>query len=457
MLVLLLALLFTGVSALAQAPPRDEVAAGIDAIAAEALARPTAGLSIAVARDGKIVFARGYGVADLKEKRPVTSETVFHIDSISKNILAAVLLQLVDDDKLSLDDEVSHYLPEVSGHSKHVPIRQLLNHTSGIFDFTSLPQAEANERLNLDHKQVLALFKDKPADFAPGTSWRYGNSSFYLAGMVVERVAGREYATYVREKLFRPLGMKSAQLCDTQPPAPGCAAGTVVKDGHLADAPPISWKLPWAAGAICASASDLVQWQLALEAGQVVKPETLTLMRKPTVLPGGTTIDYGLGTRLGVLGDHRVVGHTGSGGGFSSVLESFPDDHLIIVVLTNTDNRRAAFLAGKIARTVLHLPTVRPLDLPVPKGELEALLGRFGRSDSAVENFEKDGKLRFRPDGDKGSGVPLLRQAPFVYALDEERGVHFQARDDRATCGQLYIGGLMLDAVFRAQQGASAK
>jgi CubicO group peptidase (beta-lactamase class C family) len=111
--------------------------------------------------------------------------------------LTAVVLQLVDERKIDLDDDVTKYVPEAPTHGHRVTVRQLLNHTSGIYSFTSLPEAEANERLDLNHEQVLALFKDKPFDFEPGTSWRYDNSGFYLAGMVVERVTKHEYGAYV--------------------------------------------------------------------------------------------------------------------------------------------------------------------------------------------------------------------------------------------------------------------
>jgi len=448
--MVLCAILFPYLAIIARGSPEDELAAGVDAIAKEALARPSAGISVAVARDGKIIFTRGYGVVDLKQGAPVTPATVFHIDSISKNILAAALLQLVDAGKLNLDDDISRYVPEARPAAANVTIRQLLNHTSGLFNFTSLPDAEANELLDLNHQQVLELFKDRPADFQPGASWRYNNSAFYLAGMVVERVSGREYATYLHEKLFLPLGMKSAQLCDSQSPAPDCAAGSVVKDGRLADPAPISWKLPWAGGAICASASDLAQWQIALESGKIVKPATLTLMRTATTLRDGTKIDYGLGTRLGMIGDHHAFGHTGSGGGYSATLLSLPGDHLVVVVLTNTDNGRAPFLAAKIVHAVLNLPNPKALDLPVPKEEMAALLGRFGPPDSGVENFAKGDRLRFRLAGDKGEGQPLQREAPWIYDCGDEREVHFQVRDGRATCGQLYVGGLMLETLFRA-------
>jgi len=212
-------------TATAQTVKADRLSDRIDALAHGLLSRNIAGVSIAVARDEKVVFTRGYGMANVQHSVAVTPDTVFHIASISKNILAAVLLQLVDEGKLSLDDDVTKYVPEAPTQSRRVTIRQLLNHTSGIYSFTSLPEADANERLDLTHAQVLALFKGKPFDFEPGAAWRYDNSAFYLAGMVVERVTKQEYGAYVREHVFKPLGMSSASLCYARMVVPHLASG----------------------------------------------------------------------------------------------------------------------------------------------------------------------------------------------------------------------------------------
>src|SRR5437764_8629671 len=338
----------------AQTPP-TELSDRVDALANKMLSRPVAGISVAVARNGQVVLARGYGMANLEHSVAVTPETVFHIASISKNILAAVVLELVDESKLQLDDDVTKYVPEAPTQGRHVTVRQLLNHTSGIYSFTSLPNADDNERLELTHDQVLGLIKDKPFDFEPGTRWRYDNSAFYIAGMVVERVTKQEYGAYVREHVFKPLGMNSASMCDARMVVPDLASGYEVDGGALVNAAFVSWKLPFAAGAVCATATDLAKWQAALDSGRVLTPSSLALMRTPTTLADGTKIDYGLGTRLGSLDGHRVLGHTGSGGGFRTVLASFPDDHLTIVVLINTEDGSAppAAIAAEIAQAAL--------------------------------------------------------------------------------------------------------
>lgn len=438
-----------GGTARAQLPTNEALGNRVDAIAKQMLSRLAAGISVAVARDGQVVLARGYGMANLEHSVPVTPQTVFHIASISKNILSAVVLQLVDEGKLRLDDDVTKYVPEAPTRGHHVTVRQLLNHTSGIYSFTSLPDAANNERFELTNEQVLGLIKDKPFEFQPGTRWRYDNSAFHLAGMVVERVTKQGYGAYVREHVFKPLGMSSASLCYARMVVPHLASGYEVDGGALVNAEFMTWKLPFAGGAICATATDLLKWQAALDSGRVLTQSSLALMRTPTTLADGTKIDYGLGTRLGSLDGHRVLGHTGSGGGFRTVLASFPDDHLTVAVLINTDDRSAppASMAADIARAALGLKNHALLDLPVPSEELATLSGKYDSDDGIVEIFARDGKLHFRILESQTEGV-LLSQAENVYAIDENVEVHFVMSGRRAW-SMVYNGGLFLDAKYR--------
>jgi CubicO group peptidase (beta-lactamase class C family) len=438
-------------TALAQLPASEELGNRVDAIAKQMLTRPVAGISVAVARDGQVVIARGYGMANLEHSVAVTPETVFHIASISKNILAAVVLELVDEGRLRLDDDVIKYVPEAPTQGRHVTVRQLLNHTSGIYSFTSLPDADNNERFDLTHEQVLGLIKDKTFDFEPGSRWRYDNAAFYLAGMVVERVTKQEYGAYVREHVFKPLEMSSASLCDARMVVPHLASGYELDRGALVNAAFMTWKLPFAAGAVCATASDLLKWEAALDTGRVLTPSSLALMRTPTTLADGTKIDYGLGTRLGSLDGHRVLGHTGSGGGFRNVFESFPDDHLTIVILMNLGDAASpppVAIAAEIARAALGLKKNALLDLTVPGAELATLSGKYDSDEGPVEIFARDGKLHYRIPGSQIEGV-VRRQAENVYAIDENTEAHFLVSGGRAAWSMVYIGGLLMDAKYR--------
>jgi D-alanyl-D-alanine carboxypeptidase len=419
----------------------------VDTIARKTLERPVLGISIALANHERVVFARGYGFADLARTVPITSETGFHVASISKNIEAGAILQLAEQGRLSLDDEVTRHVPDAPVHGRHVTLRQLLNHTSGIHNYTSLPDEDKNEQLDLTHEQVLGLIRDAPLDFDPGTSWRYSNSGFYLAGMIAENVARQPYATLVRDRIFTPLQMQSSSLCDASIAVPNLASGSEVSHGKLVPAAKMSWKLPFAAGGVCSTASDLLKWQIALNKEHVVSKRSLALMRAPTLLADGSSIDYGLGTRIGLLDGHRLFGHTGSGGGFTTVLETFPDDKLSIAVLINTGSDGAATeLAGAIARAVLGLTPIALRDIPVPAEELACIPGIYDSDEGPVELLAVDGKLHFQIPGFQGTSGVGTRQGRYSYAIDADRRVHFLCVPDRSRWAQVYSAGLMIDA-----------
>ena len=438
----------TGLLTGAAAPGAPDVAAARRAAreeATRALGRSVAGVQIAVAHDRTLAFVDSFGLADAGEHRPLGNDTVFHIASISKNILAAVVVRLAEQRRLSLDDDVTKYVVDAPTHGARITVRQLLNHTSGLYSFTARPDAEANEQKVLSHQQVIGLFKDHPLDFPPGSSWRYDNSAFYLAGMVVEAVTGRPYADYVRDDVFRPLGMTSSSLCGAHD-VPGIASGHTVASGALATTA-ITWSLPFAAGAVCATAADLTRWQSGLESGRFISRQSLAMMRSPTVLADGSRIDYGLGTRIGAIGRHAIFGHTGSGGGFATLLMTAPDAKLTLAVLTNTDTAPPFDIAELTMRAALQEPRQPLLDLDAPADELAAIAGIYDSDEGRLE-FSACGRRLCAHVPDPSNPTPALRQGSNRY--DARPGI--EARFDRthgAPWVFVYGGGLLMDAKRR--------
>jgi len=441
--------LFVATGLLTAAAPNALDMSGVRRAAREeatrALGRPVAGIQIAVAHDGSLVFVDSFGLADAAGHRPVTNDTVFHVASISKNILAAVVVRLVEQHRLSLDDDVTKYVASAPTHGVRITVRQLLNHTSGLYSFTSRSDAEANEQKVLSHEQVIGLFKDQPLDFPPGSSWRYDNSAFYLAGMVVEAVTGRLYADYIRDEVFRALGMTSSSLCGAHD-IPGMASGHDVVSGALT-ATSITWSLPFAAGAVCATAADLARWQSALESGRFISPQSLAMMRSPTVLADGSRIDYGLGTRIGAIGRHAIFGHTGGGGGFATMLMTAPDAKLTVAVLTNTATAPPYDIAELTIRAALHEPRQPLLDLDAPADELAAIAGLYDSDEGRLEFFACGRKLCHRmPDG--STPTPALRQGRNRYGAKPGIEARFDPTHG-APWAFVYEGGLFMDAKRR--------
>jgi D-alanyl-D-alanine carboxypeptidase len=428
----------------------SDLVARVDHIASQSLGN-RAGMSVAVVRASETIIAKGYGFANVEQRAPATADTVYHIDSITKHITAGAILSLVEQGKLSLDDPVTAFVPQLGERWSKVRIRHLLSHTSGSESFTDLPTWGPQERLDVTPNDILALVRDVPFHFEPGTSWRYNNTGFYLLGMVIEKVAGQSYADYMTDHVFQPLGMTATRYGDFRPIIANRASGYELDHGTLVNAEPMSWKAPFAGGALCSTVMDLVRWERALEHRELIGPATLKLMRSPTIIDG-VSLDYGFGTRIGTLGGHRVVGHTGNGGGFRNVLFRFPDDDLTIVVLTNTDGGEpsAGLIASRIARAVLGIADELLRDEPLPSALGEELSGTFESAEGAMIVSVRDGKLGFQ-SAPQGPFTPLRYQGKRAFAILPDVTLIMMPDSGKAQWGVLYVGGIFIDAGRRVR------
>lgn len=360
-LVLTISIAFPPSRAVAQPPSLPTLTARIDSAAQDWVAkRVVPGVSIAVSRGGETVYAKAFGQADLELGVPVRPETVFEIGSITKQFTAAAILQLAEQGQLTLDDPLSKYFPDWPAPGRTATITQLLNHTSGIKSYTSVEAWRSLMALPLSHDSIVALFEHEPADFPPGADWRYDNSGYYLLGLIIEKVTGQPYGSYVAEHLFQPVGLTSTRYCGSNAIVPHRAAPySRGPDSSFVNAAPIYVDQAFAAGGICSTAGDLLAWTRALQSGQVVKPASYQAMTTPIPLPSGKPQRYGFGLGLSELAGHRGVGHGGGINGFSSMLMSYPDDGVIIAVLVNLDGGTAR-IPQSVARWALGLRDSTP-------------------------------------------------------------------------------------------------
>lgn len=336
----------------------DPLAATIDQLAGDAVAhKETQAVSIAVLRHGQVTFAKGYGYANIVDQRAADDRTVYRIGSLTKQFTAAAIVQLVEAGKLALADDVRKYLPALPiPDGVTVTIDQLLHHTSGMPSYTELPGFEEMIGKAMTPTEIVALIKDKPWDFPPGTKWNYSNTGYVVLGMVVEKVGGEPYAKYLHDHVIAPAGLRATGYCDERAPDPHRAAGYRQRgDGSLENAKSIDMTVPFSAGAMCSTASDLVHWTDALAHGKVVSAAGYQKMTTSHGLAGQQP--YGYGLELGDLKGHRTIFHNGGINGFVSELHVFPDDDVAIAVLTNTESRAAGALVHAIARAALHVPS----------------------------------------------------------------------------------------------------
>ena len=414
----------------------------IDALVAETMERGhLAGVSVFVSQRGKTLLEKGYGKASIEHGVLVTPQTVFHLASITKHFTAAAVLFLAQQGKLSLDAPISRYLSGGPPAWSGIHVRDLLNHTAGFRSFTDLPDwTEASERLDHPRDELFRLIAQQPQEFAPRSGWKYNNAAVWLAGLVIEKVTGKAYGEFMRDQIFAPLGLATARLCEGSEVVPHLAEGYFFAGG-AAHPEQMSWTAPYAAGGMCATAADVAAFERALGEGRLIDRAALEEMRAPTRLSDGGAVDYGLGTRLGEVEGRRVIGHTGSSGGYRNAFHYYPGDDLTVVVLTNSGGRGAFELAGRISRVVLQLPEAKLHDLPVPPELCTALTGTFATSEAVVPIFARGDRLFFRRGTHE---VPLLYQGGRWFAIDGDTAVRFDMRQGSVD-GSLYVGGLLLD------------
>jgi D-alanyl-D-alanine carboxypeptidase len=386
-----LALLTSAVPFAAAASRAEQIVADplleaiIDPLVAPDLARGVPGLSIAVMQGGEILFAKGYGLAEIEHEVAVTPATIFRIASVTKQFTAAAIVKQVEAGALAFDDAISEHVAGLSPDTGKVTIRQLLDHTSGIPSYTGLGEEwEAKKRLDFEPSEIIDLVRGKPLEFPPGSRFSYNNSGYVLLGMILEAVSGKGYDRHVEEDLLAGLGLETIVYGHAERILKNRAQGYSRRDGQVRNDEALSMTQPYAAGSLCATATDLVRWSDLLFDGGIVSSESLAAMTTATVLPDGTSTGYGFGLAIGELEGERCISHGGGIDGFTSMLASYPDHDVHIAVLANGDFLDPGRIERAIARRVLGLPDVEVLDLPIDEALRAALAGDYGAPDLDV-------------------------------------------------------------------------
>ncbi len=340
------------VFALAQKPE----AAGVDGLVQKLIdAKTIPGAGVAVVRDGKIILAKGYGAADTETKVPANENTAYQIASVTKQFTAAGIMLLVEEGKIKLDDALGKYVGEVPEKWRGVTVRQLLNQVSGIPNYTAGGKLVSEKTYT--KAEILGLVTDLAPEFEPGAKWQYSNTNYFLLGMIIEKVSGKSYPDFMRERIFKPLGMNATRVNTSGLKIENAALGFKLENANWQKSVPDDPSQPFAAGAIVSTAADMAKWALALSEDKLLKKSSWDEVWTPGKFSDGKATDYGFGWQIRKIGETNYLGHSGGISGFSSYIARFPDDNLSVVVLINTsDGRTTQSLTFDIA--ALFLPKV---------------------------------------------------------------------------------------------------
>lgn len=393
-------------------PEKDrKLAKGIDAVMSGIYKPGEPGAAVIVRRGGQTIFRKGYGMADLELEVKVEPDMVFRLGSITKQFTATAILMLAEQGKVSLQDEISKYLPTFPTGDKKVTIEHLLTHTSGIKSYTNMEEWLQMWRKDMTPLEIIELSKGKPFEFNPGERWNYNNSGYVMLGAIIEKISGQTYEEFIQKHIFTPLGMNHSCYGNTERVIPRRVPGYQKNNNGIINAPYLSMTQPYAAGSLLSSVDDLAVWNDAVFSGKLLRKDWLEMAFTPYRLANGESTGYGYGWFITNLRGHRCIEHGGGINGFTSYELALPDDHIYVAILTNSaiEDRMPEPRALRIAELVLGLPPAERKPVTLTTGELDSLVGVYENLGNESRFITRTGEQLFsqRAGGAKYNILPF--------------------------------------------------
>ncbi|MFN5475430.1 MAG: serine hydrolase domain-containing protein [Sphingobacteriales bacterium] len=391
---------------------------------AEASAKQFSG-TVLIMQKGKKVFERSYQYANREWKTPNTETGKYRIGSITKQFTAALILRLEEEGKLSVTDKISKYLPDYPmGDS--ITIHMLLNHTSGIKNYTSIPGMWQSLHYKYSTDSLINTFKNKPLDFAPGKGWNYSNSGYILLGKIIEKASGKKYLTYLREQIIQRIGLKNTDLEQRDSVYEKQVKGYSYNMGRWLPAGLLEPNNAWAAGSIISTPEDLSIWIKALYEHKVLSAEETRKMLTPE---NPLTKNYAYGIESDSLLQHPRIWHNGGIHGFSSYLAYYPQEDMTIVCLSNNESfviDRLGTALGKIMYGQQVEPPYIPKAVKIDPAILGNYVGKYKTTAGKIELVSNGGKLYRRVEGSGDLELKPESNTRFFYADGSDRFVVFE-------------------------------
>lgn len=452
----------------AQKSPQDSTSRQVDSIFARWNSTSAPGCAVGVRNHGTAVLERGYGMASLEDGVAIRPGTIFQIGSVSKQFTVMAILLLERDGKLSLDDDVRKYIPELPDYGTRMTIRHMLSHTSGLRDEVALFYFAHGPRFIFTMSDGVTLVaRQKALNFTPGAEYVYSNSGYMLAAVIAERVSGESLSEFTRKRVFEPLGMTRSHIRDDYTEVvPGLATSYGPERGG-------GWHIEFPSHNVIGSTNvlttvgDLLRWEENFEHPVVGDSAILNAMQSKSVLTNGDSIAYGLGLVSGVYRGLPTVGHSGSDQGYRSQLLRFPTRSLAVAVLCNAGSASPSTLADRVADVYLDLAGVPPADSAPPVTLAPSVLATYAgsylnrESGRALRLSVRDGELVQgrvpRSGGGDGTRIVPLGDDRFTFGSGTE--MVFPANDRlelRATFPARVTDRLERVAPFTSRPGSLA-
>jgi CubicO group peptidase (beta-lactamase class C family) len=382
--------------------------------------RQVPGLALAVLQGGRVVKARGYGLANVEHSVPVIPNTVFQSGSVGKQFTSAAVMMLMEEERIGLDDPIDKYLAKAPDIWKDITVRHLLNHTSGIREY----EEQVDYRRDFTEEEFVRMAAEHPLDFSPGEHWSYSNTGYVLLGVIVGKVTGRHWGEFVQERIFDQVGMKTARVISDADIVPNRAAGYTLIEGELKNQECVSpFFNSTADGALHFSVLDMANWDATLYTEELLTSESKEAMWTPVTLNGGKKVNYGFGWALNEIRGHRIIEHSGHWQGFAAFIARYVSDSLTVVVLANQGELSPGAIAHGVAG--IYVPELRPVErraITLVPEKLDAYVGLYEFPSHTLFTVTREGEKLFGSWGE-GEKRELLAESDgeFFYEDRETR------------------------------------
>lgn len=421
---------------------QNDLTSQIDALLQKVYKANEPGAAVLVKKQGQVIFRHGYGLADMELGVPVEPDMVFRLGSITKQFTAVAILILAEQGKLSLQDDITKFLPDYPTQEKTITVEHLLTHTSGIKSYTDLPEWFPLLRKDMTLKEIIDLFKDKPMEFSPGERWKYCNSGYILLGAIIEKISGETYEAFLQKHIFDQLGMNHSYYGSASRIIPRRIPGYSKGSSGFENAPYLSMTQPYAAGSLLSSVDDLAVWNEALLSGKLIKREILEKAFTPYKLKDGTDTGYGYGWSISNYEGQRIIEHGGGIMGFTTYALLLPEDQIFVALLTNSaiEGRAPEPFAFRIAALTLGKPYKEPVAVTLEEKELIPLVGVYVNAQNEERYISRDGNRLFSQRSG-GSRDEIFPSSPIEFFFkDSFARIRFMKNEKGEVTGLKLIG-----------------
>lgn len=373
----------------------QNVVSEIDQLMRDTYKADKTGATILVAKDGEVIFRKAYGKSNLELDIDMIPENIFEIGSITKQFTAVGILMLLEEGKLSLDDEITKYIPDYPTQNTKITIHHLLTHTSGIKSYTSMDSLREFARKDISPTELIDAFKNEPMDFKPGEQYRYNNSGYVLLGYIIEKITGKSYEEFIQKRIFDKLKMKNSQYGSKSRLIKNRAYGYQQRETGFANAAYISMNIPYAAGSLMSTVDDLFTWNTAIRNHNLISKESTEKAFTNYTLNNGTNINYGYGWQTVQIKDVPVIAHGGGIFGYTSQGVYVPSANAYVIILTNCDCVSPTDIAYEIAAIAIGKPYPKAEDaIKLSKEQLQKWVGSYEFEDNSKRAItRKDNQL----------------------------------------------------------------